>query len=123
MRIHRLTAHVVRLPLKRPFRHASAERQDSDNVVVRCELTDGTIGWGEGVPRSYVTGETPEGCLGQLSNTPLAVQLSAECSSWPDVIKLCEKFQPVATGEDPRNCHSNALRCAIELSILDAFGE
>mgnify|MGYP006198540023 CR=1 FL=1 len=27
-------------------------------MFVRCELADGTVGWGEGVPRSYVTGET-----------------------------------------------------------------
>ena len=68
MRIRQLTAYVVRLPLKRPFTHASATRQESENVLVRCELADGTIGWGEGVPRSYVTGETPDGCLAQLAD-------------------------------------------------------
>ena len=68
MRIRQLTAYVVRLPLKRPFTHASATRQDSENVLVRCDLADGTIGWGEGVPRSYVTGETPAGCLAQLAD-------------------------------------------------------
>ena len=75
MRIRQLTAYVVRLPLKRPFTHASATRQESENVLVRCELADGTTGWGEGVPRSYVTGETPDGCLAQLAATPLAEQL------------------------------------------------
>ncbi len=122
MRIRRLTAHVVRLPLKRSFAHASATRHDSDNVIVRCELRDGTTGWGEGVPRSYVTGETPEGCLAQLAQTPLAQQLSAECSNWSEVIKLCENFQPATVGDDRRSCHGNALRCAVELSILDAYG-
>src|SRR4051794_24228447 len=62
MRIRSLTAYVVRLPLKRPFKHASTTRHESDNVLIRCELADGTTGWGEGVPRSYVTGETPDGC-------------------------------------------------------------
>ena len=76
MRIRSLTAYVVRLPLKRPFSHASATRHDSDNVLIRCELADGTTGWGEGVPRSYVTGETPEGCLEQLAVTQIAEQLS-----------------------------------------------
>jgi L-Ala-D/L-Glu epimerase len=123
MRIRRFTAHVVRLPLKRPFAHASATRHDSDNILIRCELTDGTSGWGEGVPRSYVTGETPQGCLEQFAETPIATQLSAECSNWSDVIHLCENFQPAPVGDDPRNCHGNALRCAVELSILDAFGQ
>jgi len=122
MRIRQLTTYVVRLPLKRPFTHASATRRESDNVLVCCELADGTQGWGEGVPRPYVTGETPEGCLGQLGATPVAEQLAADCYSWPDVIALCEHFTPAVTEPNPRGCHGNALRCAVELSILDAFG-
>ena len=66
MRVRQLTAYIVRSPLKRPFSHASATRHESENVLVRCELVDGTMGWGEGVPRSYVTGETPAGCITQL---------------------------------------------------------
>src|SRR2546423_1861511 len=122
MRIRTLTAHVVRLPLKRTFRHASATRTDSENVLVRCELSDGTIGWGEGVPRSYVTGETPAGSMAQLAATPLGQQLSGDCTSWPDAVKLCEHFAPTLDRDDPRGCYGNALRCAVELSILDAFG-
>jgi L-alanine-DL-glutamate epimerase-like enolase superfamily enzyme len=122
MRIRKLTAHVARLPLKRPFKHASATRNDSDNVFIQCELADGTAGWGEGVPRSYVTGETPDGCLAQLAATPIAEQLSRDCSSWPDVIDLCEGFQPAIDRDDSRGCYGNALRCAVELGILDAFG-
>jgi muconate cycloisomerase len=122
MRIRSLIAHVVRLPLTRPFRHASATRTESENVVVRCELEGGTTGWGEGVPRPYVTGETPEGCLAQLAATPIADQLAGDCTSWPDAIDLCQRFHPVLDREDPRGCYGNALRCAVELSILGAFG-
>jgi L-Ala-D/L-Glu epimerase len=122
MRIRQLTAYVVRLPLKRVFVHASAARQESENVLVRCELSDGTVGWGEGVPRSYVTGETPEGCVAQLAATPLADQLAAECGAWPDVLCLCDSFSPPVERDDSRGCYGNALRCAVELSILDAFG-
>src|SRR3954465_8847536 len=107
MRIRKLTAHIIRLPLKRSFKHASAVRRDSENVLVRCELTDGTTGWGEGVPRSYVTGETPDGCLAQLAATPVAEQLSGECRSWPEVIRLCEHFQPSIDREDSRGCYGN----------------
>jgi muconate cycloisomerase len=122
MRARRVTAYIVRLPLKRPFAHASATRRDSENVLVRCELADGTTGWGEGVPRSYVTGETPAGCLEQLASTPLAEQLSGDCNNWPDVLRLCEGLKLRIDRDDPRGCYGNALRCAVELSILDAFG-
>lgn len=123
MRIRRLTAHVVRLPFKQKFGHASASREESENIVIRCELANGIAGWGEGVPREYVTGETPAGCLAQLAITPLAEQLAADCGSWPEVIELCERFRPALDRDDPRGCYGNALRCAVELSILDAFGQ
>jgi len=54
--------------------------------------------------------------------TPVAEQLSGACVAWPDVIRLCERFRPAEVQEDPRGCYGNALRCAVELSILDAFG-
>lgn len=122
MQIRRLTAYTIRVPLKRPFRHASAERSESENVLVSCELADGTIGWGEGVPRSYVTGETPEGCLEQIAASRLNEQLTADCTNWDDTIALCNRFQLAEIADNPRGCYGNALQCAIELSILDAFG-
>lgn len=122
MHIRKLTAYIVRLPLKRPFVHASASRNESENILIKCELADGTTGWGEGVPRSYVTGETPQGCLAQLAATPVAEQLAADCSHWTDVISLIERFKPTIDRDDRRGCYGNALRAAVELSICDAFG-
>jgi muconate cycloisomerase len=113
----------VRLPLKRAFSHASVTRRESENVLVECKLADGTSGWGEGVPRSYVTGETPAGCVELLAKTPIAGQLSADCQTWADVIAVCEGFRPALDRDDPRGCYGNALRCAVEVSILDAFGK
>jgi muconate cycloisomerase len=121
MRIRKLTAWHVCLPLKRPFSHASHVRQASENVLIECELHNGTRGWGEGVPREYVTGETPHTCFDQLAETCLQEQLAGDFDSWDDVIATCERFQPAQTGDNPRGCGSNALKCAVELSILDAF--
>ena len=122
MRIVGLTSYVVRLPLRKEFKHASYARRTSDNLLVRCRLADGTIGWGEGVPRPYVTGETPEGALAQLAATALGEQLDGDCHSWRDVIDLCGRYEPRVLEDDPRGCRANANRCAVELSILDAFG-
>ena len=123
MQVQRISANILRVPLRKPFRHASAVRHHSDNVVVRVELSDGTLGWGEGVPREYVTGETPESTLTQFAATPLLGQLSAGADDWPGVIALCEQLAPVVEGPDPRDCRSNSLRSAIELAVLDAYGK
>ena len=121
MRIAELTSYIVRIPLRKEFKHASHTRRSSDNVLICCRLKDGTEGWGEGVPRSYVTGETAETAMQQLAATPLAEQLDRDCTCWEDVLELCLGIQPMVLGEDPRQCRSNSLRCAIEISILDAY--
>jgi len=122
VRIVELCVYLVNLPLKREIKHASHTRRESANLLVRCRLTDGTEGWGEGVPRPYVTGETPEGALAQLRSTRVIDQLDCDCGGWGDVLGLCERFRPAVDEEDPRQCRSNALRCAVELSVLDAYG-
>ncbi len=123
MRLSELTAMIVRLCLRKEFKHASFSRKWSDNLLVRCRLADGTVGWGEGIPRTYVTGESPEGAMEQLAATDLRSQLGRDCQSWSDVIELCESYRPEVRQEDPRGCLANAHRCAVELSILDAFGK
>lgn len=122
MRVAGLTLYAVRLPLRRPVRHASAQRQTSENLFVCCRLADGTTGWGEGVPRTYVTGESIEGAFEQWSASELLAQCDRDCTGWPDVVSLCQRLRLAETVQDPRGAHGNALRCAIELSILDAFG-
>ncbi|MFO0809999.1 MAG: enolase C-terminal domain-like protein [Gemmataceae bacterium] len=116
MRIVRLTAFHIRLTLKRPIRHALYERTATDNVLVRCELADGTVGYGEGLPREYVTGETIDTCLERLTQTDLAAQLD-DCRDWSAAVHLADRL----TLAGDRS--ANAARCAVELAILDAFGQ
>ena len=121
--IAEIRAMIVRFRLKKEFKHASFNRSYSDNLVVRCRLNDGTVGWGEGVPRSYVTGESPEGSIEQLTATDLRTQLGLRCKSWNDVVEMCQNYDPETLKPDARGCLANAHRCAVELSILDAFGK
>ncbi|MHB8862341.1 MAG: enolase C-terminal domain-like protein [Pirellulaceae bacterium] len=122
MRIVEFTAYIVTLRLRKPFHHASYSRNTSENVFVQCRLADGTQGWGEGVPRPYVTAESPEGVLTQLAATDLAGQFDRDCHTWDDVIALCCHYEPAVLEADPRGCRTNSHRCAVELSILDAYG-
>ena len=120
MRIAELIAYHVQIPLKAKIRHASYTRQMTDSVVVRCRLVDGTEGWGEGLPREYVTGETINSAFELLRATSLAQQLAADLESPESAIDVCERFQLTRPQADTRNCFGNSVRCAVELSILDA---
>ena len=120
MRIAELIAYHVQIPLKTKIQHASHTRRMTDSVVVRCALSDGTQGWGEGLPREYVTGETIESAFKLLRASPLAEQLGAEITDTESAMALCEEFSLTRPQADPRNCFGNSVRCAVELSILDA---
>jgi L-Ala-D/L-Glu epimerase len=121
MRIVELTAFHVRIPLRKPFRHASHTRTSTDNVLVRCVLEDRTEGFGEGVPRDYVTGETIDSVLSLLRDSDLRSQLEA-CADFPRAVALAERLRLAPVPGDERGCQGNAARCALELALLDAYG-
>ena len=73
MRVVELEALQVRIPLKRRVTHASHSRSETENLVVRCILSDGSVGYGEGVPREYVTGETIDTCWELLRRSAVGV--------------------------------------------------
>jgi muconate cycloisomerase len=121
VKIVELTAMHVRIPLRKPVRHASHVRSETDNVLVRCVLADGTEGFGEGVPREYVTGETISSSLDLLRRSDLAARLEP-CPDFAAAVALAERLQLAPVPGDERGCQGNAARCAVELALLDAYG-
>src|SRR5262245_1700075 len=121
MRVVELTAYHVRIPLRRPIRHASHARTETDNVLVRCVLADGTEGFGEGVPRDYVTGETIDTSLDLLKATDFAAQFEP-CRDFARAAAMAERLRLAPFPGDERHCVGNAARCAAELAVLDAYG-
>ena len=58
-----IRAWSLAIPLRQKFAHAARERRCADPIVVQIELADGTCGYGETLPRDYVTGESRESVL------------------------------------------------------------
>ena len=50
----------LRIPFNQTFDHSQISRSSSDTVVVRVRGNEGLCGYGEGLPRPYVTGEDVE---------------------------------------------------------------
>lgn len=119
MRIAELSVFHVRIRLKKPIRHASHSRTDTDSLIVRCTLDEGSEGFGEGLPREYVTGETIEDTLTQVQGTDWKRQLGGSFAGLSEAIALCDQIAPVRP-QGARDSFGNSLRCAVELSILDA---
>jgi muconate cycloisomerase len=121
MRIASLKLFRVAVPLRKVVRHASFERSGSENLVVRVELADGQVGYGEGVPRPYVTGETVESAFRVLAAHDWARQIG-QPADFHQVVQRLEALRLPETEADPRGMAGNAARCALELALLDAFG-
>ena len=114
MNIHpiRLDIHRVAIPMRR-FEHAAAARNLAENVVVRMEFSDGSVGWGETLPRDYVTGETLDTVLADLQETIWPALAGRELGPNGE---MPPDAPAVAAGEGGR-CRNAAL-CAVESAVL-----
>lgn len=122
MKIISIKPFAIKLPFRFSFGHSLASRNSSLNVVVKVDLEDETtgrrvVGWGESVPRDYVTGETTEGALKTIREEYIPKLTGLSFSSPLDaLVQLRQLFGMFLLTEKPKG----ASWCAVELAILDA---
>ena len=107
----------VRLDFRMDVIHSLASRYHTVNVCVVLESDSGFVGYGECVPRSYVTGETPESVLQVLSE--ILQSITGENLSSPE--KVLSLLVDVGTSET--GTRNPSAICALELSLLDLAGK
>ncbi len=122
MRVKSVAVHQVRIPLRKRIKHASHVRTDTENLVVGIQLEDGTTGYGEGVPREYVTGETIETSMDLLRGMERKL-FGIDYPTFEDAVSAAGAIALPATPGDDRQCQGNGARCAVEMAFLDAFGK
>ncbi|OAI55035.1 hypothetical protein AYO47_02620 [Planctomyces sp. SCGC AG-212-M04] len=120
MRLVELTALHARIPLKRRIRHASHTRTENDSLLIIARLDDGTMGFGEGLPREYVTGETIETAWEHFRAFDFSGVLGGELGELSEVVGRLDRFTSMPLPGGRRDCFGNAFRCAVELAVLDA---
>ena len=111
---------TAELPFRFSFNHALAERSLTRNTFVQVTLSDGTIGFGEGVPRSYVTGETAEDALDAVSQRYGPALLGRDLRDPADVTEVLDEAAAALPASWTRP--PGAGWCAFELAVLDAAG-
>lgn len=121
--VRSLDLYHVLVPLRKPIRHASFARSQSDNFIVRVTLTDGTIGYGEGVPRPYVTGETISSAFASITGFNVVAVLDPPPSNFGEAVLAIAALSLPETEADPRGMAGNSARAALELALLDAYGQ
>jgi L-Ala-D/L-Glu epimerase len=118
-----LQLFAVDLPFKVAFRHAAAARTTSESLFLRVGLDDGTQGWGESLPRAYVSGERREEAFTLLRDTILPALLGRTFQSPAEVGTFLEKCDGQAPTEWVRpEIPQTSAWCSVDLALLDAFG-
>lgn len=105
------------LPFLSPIKHNLASHNGSANLVVKVTADVPEPGYGEGVPRNYVTGETLPESLAFLLKVLIPALLGRKFSSPPRLqATLTDLFRQTGGERHP------AAFCALETAVLDAAG-
>jgi L-Ala-D/L-Glu epimerase len=121
--VTQLRLFAVDLPFKVAFRHAAAARTTSEGLFLRVGLDGGAEGWGESLPRAYVSGERREQAFALLRDSVLPALLGRTFQSLAEVGSFLEKCDGQAPTEWVRpGVPQTSAWCGVDLALLDAFG-
>ncbi|MEI6437417.1 MAG: dipeptide epimerase [Candidatus Omnitrophota bacterium] len=100
----------LRAPLVSPFRIATGQHDELDNVLLCIELVDGTKGYGEAAVATHITGETIPQTIENLKGA--GVTLIGEDIS---------DFRPLLLSFKEKFAGNHSALAALEMAVLDAF--
>ena len=109
----KIDIYAADIPFRMHFGHAAKRRTVSESIFVRLETEDGISGFGESLPRQYVTGEDQALVISRLSKVLPSALSGMEFDSFRDAADFCGSF----------NILNGAAKCAVELALLDAAGK
>jgi L-Ala-D/L-Glu epimerase len=112
-----LRLYPLSIPLRQTFRHAAHARRHADPVIVEIELADGTLGYGETLPRPYVSGETLDSVIEAIQDPILDELLGLRPQSFAEAL---ERIEALPT-HDELGRVITAARAGVELALLDAY--
>ncbi len=109
--VRRVDAIPVALPLTKSMIMAGVEIRHAENILVRVEAADGTVGWGEAASAPTMTGDTLPGLVAAVNHlAPLVV--GRDAFAWTT---LRGKLKAALFGNT--GAHS-----AVEMAVLDLIG-
>ena len=114
---------AVDLPFRKPFKHAAAERNSSYSLFLKCTTDSGSVGYGESLPREYVTGESRASAFAMLRDDILPRMLEQRFESMSEVEDFLRQCDGQSPGWVDPELPQSAAWCAVDLALLDAFGK
>ncbi len=114
--VDKIAIHPLLIPLRGKVSHATSQRGVADPVIVGVELHDGTLGYGETLPRAYVTGETVDSVVEAIRGALCDTVVGFHPASFSEALEFIESLP----WKDASGKPIPAARAAVELALLDA---
>ena len=117
--------YTLSIPFRMSFAHSLQARKCSRSVVVALNTDSGVTGYGEGAPRSYVTGEDLGSCVNHIRSIlrpALRGRIFQEACTVTALLSELEEISnglPAVGGGEVIAYH--AAKCSVELAIVDGI--
>jgi L-Ala-D/L-Glu epimerase / N-acetyl-D-glutamate racemase len=113
MKITKIEAWQVSMPLSEPYTIAYEAIDHITNVFLRIETNSGTIGYGCAAPDEVVTGETPEGVLQTIT------EVAGPAIKGSDPLRPAMLFERLR----PSMQSHPAAMAAVDMALCDILGK
>jgi len=110
--IRRVDAIPVALPLTVPVTMSGITIRTADNILVRIEAADGTVGWGEAASAPTMTGDTLGGLVAAVREHLAPLLVGQDAWKRPELMRVLKRAL-VGNG---------GAHAAVEMALLDLAG-
>jgi L-alanine-DL-glutamate epimerase-like enolase superfamily enzyme len=116
LRLTQLELREVKIPFRFAFKHALAVRREAHNLILTVHTDTGICGYGEVIPRPYLTGESIESAWQDIcfNYWPAIRELKLKVNEYPK-----EELQPIFTWAS--NHRKTAAYAGVDLAVWDAW--
>lgn len=115
--IKSISVHPLTIPMRRKVDHATSQRRLAEPIVFGVELNSHVTGYGETLPRPYVTGETIASVTEAITSVYAPLLLEMHPASFPHALEAVDALPWC----DAEGTPTPAARAAVELALLDAY--
>ena len=112
LRIKRIDAIAIAIPLKKPVIMAGVRLEISYNLLVRAEAANGLVGWGEASVAPTMTGDLLPGMVAAVNQHLAPLVVGRDALKRAELAHLCAHALH----------HNGGPKCAVDAAIADLAG-
>src|SRR5687768_15344735 len=112
LRIRRVEAIPVALPLRKPMLMAGVRIEFAENLIVRIEAENGLVGWGEAASAPTMTGDLGAGMVAAVNGYLAPLLVGEDALQHALLARRCASAL----------LHNGGAKAAVDMAVLDLVG-